>query len=45
LEAKEMAGLKALANLKEKDVPSFVKSNVTRDAVSQKDMVVVAQLQ
>jgi hypothetical protein len=28
-----------------KDVPSFVKSNVTRDAVSQKDMVVVAQLQ
>jgi hypothetical protein len=45
LEAKEMAGLKALANLEVKDVPSFVKSNVTRDAVSQKDMVVVAQLQ
>jgi hypothetical protein len=45
LEAKEMAGLKALANLKVKDVPNFVKSNVTRDAVSQKDMVVVAQLQ
>ncbi len=32
----EMAGLKSLANLKVKDVPSFVKSNVTREAVSQK---------